>query len=329
MDGNRHHDSRHRCDMLFCYPGIGFLFCRPIVYLLIYCSLYYQRSALLFLRAAGNLPQPYPRKRTTHQTCEEVKAPPPQRGAVNCGPTINRGPTEHELPTQAENRSHPLAIIGRGIALQVSLEGGLLDSGGHCGIDMDSIADIFERQVMLQRERQFAQHFTGTRTDHVRTDELVLFACEHQFDEANSLVLGLRAVDLAPGEFHDTHLFILLLCLAGRQADASRLRIGEGTPGHNTIIDLLLADRHQRVAYSYPGLVRRDMGEEIAIYDITHGQQDFMRFNVEELIALPGNDYLFISIVTGPHEACAGIDVDPFIRQDRGNGGRDLRVFFR
>src|SRR5207253_10885693 len=131
---------------------------------------------------------------------------------------LSRSNGPYGLPTQAENGSHPLAITDRGTALQVSLEGGLLDTGAHRGIDMDRIADIFERQVMLHRERQFAEHFTGTRADHVHAYDLVFFAREDQFDEANGLVLCLRPVDLAPGKFDDTHLFMLLLRLVWGQA---------------------------------------------------------------------------------------------------------------
>src|SRR6266567_8697610 len=60
----------------------------------------------------------------------------------------------------------------------------------------------------------------------------------------------------------------------------------------------------------------------------TQGQQDFISFNVEEIIALPGDNHLFMPSTTGLHEARAHINVDALVRKYSSNSGRDLQVFF-
>src|ERR1700730_5906553 len=95
------------------------------------------------------------------------------------------------------------------------------------------------------------------------TDDLIFLPGQYEFDEANGFVLSLRAVYVGPGEFDNADLLVLLLSFAGRESNACSFWIGKGTPGHNTVIDLLLANRQYSVTHCDSCLVCSDMGEEV------------------------------------------------------------------
>ena len=89
----------------------------------------------------------------------------------------------------------------------------------------------------------------------MHTDKLILLARQHQFDEARRLILSLRAVNFDPGQAHDTQVFILLPCLIWCQTNTRRLWVGKGTPRDHTVVNFLLANGYERIAYRNSGLV--------------------------------------------------------------------------
>ena len=185
----------------------------------------------------------------------------------------------------------------------------------------------------------------------MRSHNLVLLSRQHQFDKANGLALGLRPVNLCPGEFHDAHLFVLLLGLDRRQADTRRFRVGERTPGDDAIIHLLLPKRHKGIAHSNPRLVRRDVRKEVAADHIAnrqdirrggleigihldafvvilharrlqvqpldirltpHRQDNLIGLKLQQLVTSFGRDNLLLSVTAGFGEARPGHDFDAF-----------------
>src|SRR5712691_492779 len=137
---------------------------------------------------------------------------------------------------------------------------------------MNSTEDIVQGQVMLHSKSHLAQHFSCTRTDYVRTYNFVLLTRQNQLDKTGCLVFSLSTIDFSPRKLHNTHLFVLFLSILGSQTYTCRLRIGKGTPRHDTIINLLLAHRHQCISYRDSGLVDSNMREEVTPYHISHGQ---------------------------------------------------------
>src|SRR6266702_8049741 len=106
----------------------------------------------------------------------------------------------------------------------------------------------------------------------MRPDNLILLAHQHQFDKARRLTLSLCAIDLGPVETHDADVFVLLKSLLRCQPDTGRLWIGKGTPGDDAIVDFLLPNGHEGIAYGYPCLVSSHVCKEITTNHITNRQ---------------------------------------------------------
>ncbi len=60
---------------------------------------------------------------------------------------------------------------------------------------MNSIKDIVDPKMMLHSERHLAQQFSCMRTNHVRSYDFILLACQHQLDKARRFNFSLRAIN--------------------------------------------------------------------------------------------------------------------------------------
>src|SRR5215472_5048886 len=106
----------------------------------------------------------------------------------------------------------------------------------------------------------------------MHTDNLIVLACQYQLDKTRRLTLGLRAVDLSPGEPHDADVAVLLPGHLRCQTNTGGLWIGKGTPGDHTVVDFFLPNRHECIAYRYPCQVSSHMRKEIAAKHIANRQ---------------------------------------------------------
>src|SRR5581483_8364314 len=98
---------------------------------------------------------------------------------------------------------------------------------------------------------------------HMRPDDLLFFACQHEFDKTSWCVLCLRTVDLCPRKSDDTHLPVTLLCFLRGQSNTSGFRVRKRTPGKDPIIDLLLSHGQQGVSHRYSRLIGRHVCKKI------------------------------------------------------------------